>query len=312
MDKQIKVAGKMAWLKASIMTTYAAIDAITHFLEQYQVNGVEFEALPVQIESDKMLNDEVKLIFYLPEENATEDVIHQIKVGIKNLNTTYHIPIGSGCMSVEKLTDEWKTAWEKYYKPIEISKQMIILPTWEKTNPQKERYETIIELDPGLAFGTGSHPTTILSLLALEKYVNKEQTIIDIGSGSGILSIAAILLGAREVIAIDNDQQAVKSTKQNALLNDVNDSLTVIEGNLLQDTHFKADLIVANILAEVIIAVAKDAYNCLLDHGYFITSGIIKRKQQAVMQTLQNEGFTIIEVIERDGWVSVVAQKQTK
>lgn len=311
MNEEIKVAIDMAWLRCEVMTTFEAIDAISHVLEQFKITGVQIAELKNDQKTESNIEDDVQLIFYIQKEDTTPKVLKQIQTNIKKLSETYNINIGSACFSTETLADGWDTTWKKYYQPIKISDAMTIVPTWKKSSQQTSS-EVVIELDPGLAFGTGSHPSTILSLRALEKYVTQEQVVIDVGSGSGILSIAALLLGAKEVVAIDNDKQAVKSTLQNARLNHVDDSLTVIEGDLLQNLQLEANLIVANILAEVIIKFAKDAYNRLTDRGYFITSGIIKRKQQLVINTLEKALFTIIEIIDLDNWVCIVAQKQTK
>lgn len=299
----------MKWLKCQVNTTKAAVDAISHILEQFKIQGIEIRALNKEKKSTTSHEDDVQIIFYIKK--IEKNYLQQIKQQITDLYNNYSIPIGSAKLSTESLSDDWQTAWKKYYEPIRISKQMMIVPTWQRSAIEDFNH-TIIELDPGLAFGTGSHPSTILSLQALEKYVQKNKTIIDVGSGSGILSIAAVRLGAKEVIAIDNDQQAIKSTKQNAHLNDVHDTIIAIEGDLLKDVKSKADLIVTNILAEVIITFVTDAYERLYDNGYFITSGIIKRKQSLVKEALEKASFTIVDTISLDEWVCIVAQKQIK
>lgn len=292
----------MSWIKCQILTTFAAIDSITHILEKYNINGV-------QIEEHNKDQDDVCLSFYMPSDDTTAELINSIQTTIQNLEKAFQINIGSAHFSTQRVSNDWMTAWEKYYKPIKISENMMIVPTWEKQDVAVNDETIIIELDPGLAFGTGSHPTTVLSLQALEKYIDDDETVIDVGSGSGILSIAALLLGAREVIAVDTDKQAIKSTKQNALLNGVEQSLTIQEGNLLQNVPSKAHIIVSNILAEVILSFAHDAYECLKDNGYFITSGIIERKKQLVVEALESASFKIIETNKLDGWVSIIAQK---
>lgn len=298
----------MSWTKCQISTTFAAIDAITHILELINIEGIEIEELN-KITSKKYPVDDVRLIFYLPNEDVNPEIMHNIQTKITNLES-YQINIGSANLSAERINDDWMTAWEKNYKPIKISERLMIVPTWEKQKFHHKNDELImIELDPGLAFGTGSHATTILSLQALEKYVDKGQTIIDVGSGSGILSIAALLLGAKNVLAIDQDKQAVKSTQQNASLNRVDHLLTVQEGDLLANVTKQVDLLVANIIAEIILLLIDDAYQCLKPTGYFIVSGIIKRKQSLVREGLQKASFKIIETIERDGWICIIAQK---
>lgn len=297
----------MSWTKCQILTTFAAIDAITHILETFNIEGIEIKELNKSKINRSSVADDVRLIFYLPNEDVTLEVLNKIQKKLAKLEN-YHINIGSAHLSTERISNDWMTAWEKNYQPIKISERLMVVPTWEKM-PHQNDDSIIIELDPGLAFGTGSHASTILSLQALEKYVDKGQTIIDVGSGSGILSIAALLLGAKDVLAIDQDKQAVKSSQKNASLNGVDHLLTVQQGNLLADVTRQVDLIVANIIAEVILLLIDDAYKRLKLNGYFIISGIIERKQSLVRESLQKASFEVVETIERDGWLCIIAQK---
>jgi len=147
----------MSWTKCQILTTFAAIDAITHILEPFNIKGVQIEEL-------NKAQDDVCLSFYMPSEETTPKTINSIKTNILKLEKTFQINIGSASFSTQRISDDWMTAWEKYYKPIKISEKMMIVPTWENQNFAKDDDTTIIELDPGLAFGTGAHATTILSL----------------------------------------------------------------------------------------------------------------------------------------------------
>jgi ribosomal protein L11 methyltransferase len=169
--------------------------------------------------------------------------------------------------------------------------------------------ELIIEMDPGMAFGTGTHPTTVLCIQALERIVQKGDRVIDVGTGSGILSIAAAMLKAESVHAYDLDPVAVESARLNVKLNKVSDTAEVKQNNLLDGITGEHDVIVANILAEVILRFTSQAYNLLKDGGHFITSGIIGQKKQEVKEALEKAGFTIIEILSMEDWVSIIAKK---
>lgn len=164
-------------------------------------------------------------------------------------------------------------------------------------------------MDPGMAFGTGTHPTTVLCIQALERYVKKGDSVVDVGTGTGILSIASAMLAADRVEAYDLDPVAVESARLNSKLNKVADRIDIKQNNLLDGIAGEKDVIVANILAEVILRFTKQAYDLLKEGGYFITSGIIQQKKQEVKDALAKEGFTIIEVLSMEDWVSIIAQK---
>src|SRR5690606_29877005 len=197
----------------------------------------------------------------------------------------------------------------KYYHPVKISDKFTIVPTWEEYEPQSDE-ELIIELDPGMAFGTGTHPTTIMCIQALERFVKKGDVVIDVGTGSGVLSIAADLLKAKKVISLDLDDVAVTAARINIKLNKVQDVVTVSQNNLLDGVDQQADVIVANILAEVIVRFTDDAYERLKSGGFFITSGIIKQKRNEVEEALKSSGFIIEEILTMEDWVAIIAKKQ--
>ncbi len=218
------------------------------------------------------------------------------------------IDLGRNQLTVSEINEEeWATAWKKYYKPVKISDKVTIIPTWERYEPAAE--EVVLELDPGMAFGTGTHPTTAQSIRAIEQYINEQDVVLDVGCGSGVLSIASGLLGASKVHAFDLDDVAVNSTKINAELNGLQELITVKQNNLLKSVDMKADMIVANILADIIVQFTDDAWNNLKPDGVFITSGIIKEKHLAVQEALEEAGFRILEVNEMEDWISIAAKK---
>ena len=184
------------------------------------------------------------------------------------------------------------------------------MPTWEDYTPVHTD-ELIIELDPGMAFGTGTHPTTVLCIQALERIVKKGDMVIDVGTGSGVLSIAAAMLGAKSVLALDLDEVAVRSAKLNIKLNKVHEKTSVRQNNLLNGIEEQAEVIVANILAEVIVRFTDDVYRLLQKDGYFIASGIILQKKEEVKDAIIASGLEIIETVQMEDWVSITAQKKS-
>jgi ribosomal protein L11 methyltransferase len=236
------------------------------------------------------------------------ETVEGIKERINNL-LLYDIDLGRNHITISEVNEEeWATAWKKYYRPVKVSKKFTIVPTWELYEPAHTD-ELIIELDPGMAFGTGTHPTTVLCIQALEKKVQKGNIVIDVGTGSGVLSIASALLGADKVIALDLDPVAVDSARLNVKLNKVQHLVQVKQNNLLDDIDVKANVIVANILAEVILRFVRDAHERLENGGYFITSGIIQNKKHEVEQALIEAGFTIEETMTMEDWVAFIAKK---
>jgi ribosomal protein L11 methyltransferase len=204
--------------------------------------------------------------------------------------------------------EEWATAWKQYYHPVKISDKFTIVPTWEDYTPVHSD-ELIIELDPGMAFGTGTHPTTVLCIQSLERTVSPGDRIVDVGTGSGVLSIAAAKLGATKIEALDLDEVAVNVARSNIKLNKVDDVVKVRQNNLLDGVEGETDIIVANILAEVILRFVDDAHRLVKKDGYFISSGIIQQKKDDVKEAILKAGFTIEEIITMEDWVSIIAKK---
>lgn len=311
----------MKWSEICIHTTNEAIEPISNILHETGANGLVIED-PLELVKEREnvfgeifeLNPDdypkegVYVKAYLPMNDAFDFTVDTIKRAIKDL-TNYDINIGKNNITLNEVHEEdWATAWKKYYKPVKISERITIMPTWEAYKPGSEE-EIIIELDPGMAFGTGTHPTTILSIQALEHYLTKEDVVIDVGCGSGVLSIASALLGAKEVHAFDLDDVAVKSTGDNVGLNNLNNKIEVKQNNLLDQVNIKANVIVSNILAEIIVKFVDEAWHNLVKDGLFITSGIIQDKKQLVEEKLTQQGFKILEINEMEDWISIVAKK---
>lgn len=311
----------MKWSEISIHTTEEAVEAVSNILHEAGAGGVVIEdpyelmkerddqyGEIYQLDPDDYPKDGVIIKAYLPVNSFLGETIEEIKERIHNLSL-YDIDIGRNQITISEIQEEdWATAWKQYYHPVKISEKFTIVPTWEDYEPVNTD-ELIIELDPGMAFGTGTHPTTVLSIQALERTVQKGDVVIDVGTGSGVLSIASALLGAEKVVALDLDPVAVDSASLNVKLNNVQQIVEVRQNNLLDDINAPCDIIVANILAEVILRFIHDAFAILKDGGYFITSGIIQNKKNEVQESLIKAGFTIVETMMMEEWIAFIAKK---
>lgn len=241
---------------------------------------------------------------YFEKDIDVNKIITYIEEKIKELREM-GIDVGEGKVEEEEIyQQDWANNWKKYYKPTKIGEKVVVKPTWEDYS--KKDYELLIELDPGMAFGTGTHETTRMCVKALEQNVTEESTVFDIGTGSGILAIAAKILGAKDVKAVDLDPVAVDAAKKNVELNNVH-GIEVLEGNLMDVVDGKADIVVANIIADIIKFVCEDVKNFLKEDGKFICSGIILDRRTDVEEKLKSVGYKILEVKNEGEWVCIVA-----
>lgn len=204
--------------------------------------------------------------------------------------------------------DDWSESWKKYFLPEKITQKLVVKPTWQEYTANED--EKIIELDPGMAFGTGTHPTTYLCMNMIEKYVKENQNVLDVGTGSGILMIAAKKLGASKVYGVDIDDVAVKVAKDNLILNNIKeDEYFVAKGNLLDVfSDIKFEMVVSNILAEVIVILLDDIKKVLKKDGILILSGIIKEKAEMVKNKMKLVGIECIDILEKDEWVAIAGR----
>lgn len=313
----------MKWSEISIHTTAEAVEAVSNLLYEMGANGVVIEDPEVlhrdwdtpfgeiyQLSPDDFPAEGVFVKAYLPMDSSQlVDVLDELKEQLSHL-TDYGLDIGKGTIAVNDVhEDEWAHAWKKYYKPVSVSERMTIKPVWEEYEPKRPD-EIIIEMDPGMAFGTGTHPTTILCLRALEKYLQPDDRVYDVGTGTAILSIAAVKLGAAHVLAMDLDEVAVRSAQANTELNGVHERITVRQNNLLDGVDEQVDVVVANILAEVIVRFTDDVYRVLKPGGVFIASGIIAAREADVKAAMEKSGLALVETIFIDDWVAIVAKKR--
>ncbi|SDN43787.1 50S ribosomal protein L11 methyltransferase [Alkalicoccus daliensis] len=314
----------MKWSEISIHTTQEAVEPISHILHEAGAGGVVIEDPAdlfkerdtkfgeiFQLSADDYPEDGVILKAYLQMNSFLSETVDNIKQAVTQLEF-YDIDIGRNEVILNEVhEEEWATAWKKYYKPVKVGERITISPSWENYNRVTEN-EIVVQLDPGMAFGTGTHPTTVLCIQALERYIKGKESVLDVGTGSGVLAIASAKLGASSIEAIDLDEVAVEAALDNVKINEVESSVNVTQGNLLDHITGTYDVLAANILAEVIVEMSEDAYKALKPGGVIITSGIIEKKRNLVKESLTQAGFQIIEVVEMEGWVAIAAEKKAE
>ncbi|WP_091013956.1 50S ribosomal protein L11 methyltransferase [Paenibacillus amylolyticus] len=320
----------MLWHELTIHTTEEAVEMISNFLHEAGAGGVSIEESGTLNKKrdttygelyDVPLNDIPEgfavIKGYFSEGTDMVELQSEVHPRIEELS---EFGIDTGEVRYETRTvdeNDWATAWKQYFKPVRVSERLTIKPTWEEYTPESPD-EKIIELDPGMAFGTGTHPTTSLCLRTLETVIQGGEEVIDVGTGSGILAIGAIKLGAKHVLALDLDPVAVISARENVELNGLEQQITVKESDLLsvlgsQDPALGVQLpvkvVVANILAEIILLFVDDVYNALESGGTYIVSGIWKNKEQVVHDALVASGFEVSAIHRDEDWLAFVARK---
>jgi ribosomal protein L11 methyltransferase len=308
----------MNWLEVKITTEESAIEGIANIFHELGAGGVVIEdpqliAMYAQSGqwdahefSDEILaREEVVVKGYLPMDEYLMKKLEELKQELSYLQLRMgNIPAELSVTEVQE--EDWANSWKAYFKPEKIGERAVIKPSWEQYSPEPD--DLIIELDPGMAFGTGNHATTALCIKLLEEYMKPGMDVFDIGTGSGILSILAALLGAKSVQALDYDTVAVEAALSNVERNRLNNIVSVNHSDLLDKARGQADLIVANIVADIIKRLIPDIPQRLKENGVFISSGIIDERKDDVIQALEENNFTIIEVKEEAGWVAIVAR----
>ena len=320
----------MEWTKVSVETTGGTgVETVTGILMSCGITGVEIidhhervkhfadTARTWDYADESLLEismDGAYVVFYVPKTDEGHKLFLQIKHSLESFDPQ-GLDIGSLTIRVEETNDEtWLHEWKKHFKPLHLGK-VVVVPEWENYSPTPE--ETIFKIDPGSAFGTGQHQTTQLCIHALQKWISPEDIVLDIGCGSGILSIISLLLGAKDVCAIDIDPAgAIAATKKNAELNPIDTSkIKILAGDVLSEVDTRAEvglgkynLIVANIVADVIIPLAKIAREFAIPQGLFITSGIIAERLPEVITAFENAGITVLDQTEIEGWHCVVGR----
>ena len=308
------------WIEITIHTTNEASEIVESILLDYGSTGVAIED-PTTLEEN--LHDDFGTIVelsptdfpdvgvivkgYINELNFDDGTFTRFKGELEQLGQ--NINIGE-FFKIETTTikdSDWENSWKDYFDILNIGEKFVIVPTWREYENEENKY--VINIDPGMAFGTGGHETTSLCIKNLEKYVKPHDDIIDVGCGSGILSIAASYLTDGEIKAVDLDKLAVDVSRENFALNNLENRIAVEEASLLTKETKKYNIIVANILAHIIELMLDDAYKLLEDGGYYITSGIIKDKKVELLEQMLERGFTLVEETSDNEWYSFVVTK---
>jgi ribosomal protein L11 methyltransferase len=241
---------------------------------------------------------------YFADTPTAAEKCKALETALKGLETRSGI---TGQVTYTRVAEaDWAEAWKEYFWPERITDTIVVKPTWRDFPATKD--QIVIEIDPGMAFGTGTHPTTALCIRMIETHLKTGDTFLDVGTGSGILMIAAAKLGARQLCGVDSDDMAVTVAGKNLKLNQVG-PFRIFTGNLVDAVHDRFDVVVANILAEVILELLPAVAGVLKEKGAFICSGIVTEKKEAVLAGLKEMGFGVADVLEKEGWVAIAARR---
>lgn len=318
----------MNWTEVKIYTTTAGIDPLTGSMLDLGLQGFMIEDAQDfdeflhdttphwdyvdQAVMKKMKDCETCVTIYVADNPQGMEELMQVRQILARLKA--QDPDGKyGRLELEmKDVDEedWSNAWKKYYHPVQVGEHLVVCPSWEAYDRQPD--DVVLTLNPGMAFGTGTHDTTRLCMELLEKYITPQDTVLDVGCGSGILAITAALLGANKIIGCDIDEVAVKVAGENAALNGVQDRISFHQGDLTSQVEGSFQIICANIVADVIIRLSEDAGRYLAKDGIFITSGIIDTREQDVLNALEQNGFQVIERRTSGGWVALACKAKAQ
>lgn len=314
----------MNWNEISVSTTTLAVEIISNIFIELGSKGVMIEdPSDFHLQGQDPLawdymekevfdfgHEDVRVIGYFSSEEDINEKISEIE---KRLNYVKSLKLDTGTLEIfkkEVKQENWENEWKKYFNVQKVSNSIVIKPSWEEYTPKAG--EKIIDIDPGMAFGTGTHETTRMCINAIEKYMKKGDSLIDIGCGSGILSIAAAHLGAQKVVAVDLDRLAVKVSKENVELNGFSNTIDVRYGDLTDVIDEKADVIVANIIADIIAKLSENIADFMKDGGYFISSGIINDKKDFVVSKLKENNFEIVEEKNDGEWNCIVCRVKSR
>lgn len=318
----------MKWNKFTLTTTTEAVDLVSNLFDEIGIEGIEIEdnipltdaetkGMFIDILPELPPDDGVaKVSFYLEDISDLDRILKEIEEGLDELSQ--FVDVGERTIEASETEDkDWINNWKEYFKPFTVD-EILIKPTWEDL-PDEHRDKLLIQIDPGTAFGTGQHETTQLCIRQLKKYVKPGMDILDVGTGSGILGITALKLGAERVFGTDLDENAITAVKENLVSNQIEEEkFQVLQGNIIDDKRVQNqagygcyDIVVANILADVIIMLQKEIPVHLKKGGIFITSGIINLKEQAVRAAFEaNEQFEVTEITYQGEWLSVTARRR--
>ena len=313
----------MDWIELTIHTTTAGADIVSEALMAEGATGTMVEDRADIPDPDKpngyweiidpnliaSMPEDVLVHAWFTPDSSFADRMQALRSRCDEL---HHMDLGLdlGTLEISTLNvrdEDWAEVWKKFYKPFKAGRSLVVKPTWEHYDPQPG--DRIIEIDPGMAFGSGTHETTSMCLELLEDAMHGGESVIDVGTGSGILAIGAAMLGAKDVLAIDIDPVAVRTAGENAALNGVQDKLTVLVGDLSDKASGTYDIITANIVANAILSLAPAVPGLMAEGATFIASGIIDSRKDEVIAGLKKAGLAVAEVKEKRGWECIVCKK---
>ncbi|MGA1863437.1 MAG: 50S ribosomal protein L11 methyltransferase [bacterium] len=290
------------------------IDLVSSIFYDLGAQGVLIEDSDTEIEehSEEEIRKPPKynaVVGYLPIDKSLDKKFKIFKKKLEHLKKEVKIKVLVSCREIDE--EDWAESWKSYFWPEKITGQIAVKPTWRKYEADPE--ETVIEIDPGMAFGTGTHPTTRLCIILIEKYLKPGQSLLDIGTGTGILLIAAAKLGAEKGLGIDHDEIAVDIGRENLRLNRLEpEKFKIKAGNLSENAEGFYDVVVANILSDVIICLLSSVDKVLKSNGLFICSGISVINKNKVLERMKEKGFEIVEVCVKDEWAAIVGRFMDK
>ena len=310
----------MKWCEISIQTSHEAVELVAEIFRDLGASGVV-------IEDPELVNDyitsgkwdytdipiakETKVVVekaYLPVNGELEGRIQTLQQEIKTL-ASRGVNTAPAVLTTAELQDEdWSDTWKQYFHTEKPGERVVIKPTWEEYEPKDD--EVVIELDPGAAFGTGTHATTSMCIRQLEKLLKPGMTVFDVGTGSGILSIISAKLGAKNIQAVDYDDSVLKIVEENLEQNNVQDIISVAQSDLMQNVHGKAELVIANIIADIIIRLFDQLDEHLEKGGTLLTSGIIEDRIEDVLAAAEKHGYGVVERLENKGWACITFKRK--
>ena len=302
----------MNWIEAKVIficpNPTIAMDLISDIFYEFGLQGVVIEE-PGKTPADDGQTIEHRtdyaVIGYIPKDESADDRCRILESELSRMKDAHNVR--SNIVYKETAEKDWAEAWKAFFKPEKISQRMVVKPTWQAYHAKPE--EIILEIDPGMAFGTGTHPTTVLCLQMMEDYLVPGNSLLDIGTGSGILLVAAAKLGASRLMGIDKDSMAVGIAKTNLLVNDISsDVFHVQTGHLIEPVKDRYDMVVSNILTETILVLLKHLKSVLSDTGVFIVSGITDDNEARIRDQMESSGFKHLETRHQDNWVAIAGR----
>lgn len=310
----------MKWCEISIQTSHEAVELIAEIFRDLGASGVviedpelvndyitsgkwDYTDIPIAKETEVVVEKA-----YLPVNGELEGRIQTLQQEIKALESR-GVNTAPAVLTTAELQDEdWSDTWKQYFHTEKPGERVVIKPTWEEYAPKDD--EVVIELDPGAAFGTGTHATTSMCIRQLEKLVKPGMTVFDVGTGSGILSIISAKLGATNIQAVDYDDSVLKIVEENLEQNNVQDIISVAQSDLMKNVHGKAELVIANIIADIIIRLFDQLDEHLEQGGTLLTSGIIEDRIEDVLAAAEKHGYGVVERMENKGWACITFKRK--